>query len=157
MRRGRLAAAAMAALLLGCASAPTTTKAPRVANATAKEQVIAAERAFAQAMADRDPMAFASFLADDAVFFSGPTPLRGKAAVAGFWMRFFTDKEAPFSWEPDEVEVLESGALAHSSGPVRDRSGKPVSRFNSIWRLESPGVWRVVFDKGSPLPPPRPQ
>jgi hypothetical protein len=25
-----------------------------------------------------------------------------------------------------------------------------VGRFNSIWRREAPGVWRVVFDKGSP-------
>jgi hypothetical protein len=62
---------------------------------------------------------------------------------------------APFSWEPDEVEPLPSGTLAHSSGPVRDASGKPVARFNSIWRLEAPGVWRVIFDKGSPLPPTR--
>ena len=35
--------------------------------------------------------------------------------------------------------------------PVRDPSGKLISRFNSTWRLEAPGVWPVVFDKGSPL------
>ena len=46
-----------------------------------KDQVMATERAFAKTMADRDLKGFASFRADDTVFFSGPTPLRGKAAV----------------------------------------------------------------------------
>lgn len=55
----------------------------------------------------------------------------------------------PFSWEPDVVEVLESGTLALSSGPVLDPAGKLIGRFNSIWRREAPGVWRIVFDRGS--------
>jgi hypothetical protein len=33
---------------------------------------------------------------------------------------------------------------------VRDADGKPIARFNSVWRQEAPGVWRVVFDKGQP-------
>ena len=49
----------------------------------------------------------------------------------------------------DVVEVLESGNLALSSGPVRNASGEEVGRFNSIWRKEADGTWRVVFDKGS--------
>lgn len=124
---------------------------------TAREQVFAAERAFARSMADRSLENFARLVSEEAVFFSGPNgqPLRGKAQVAAGWARFFTGPAAPFSWEPDEVEPLPSGTLAHSSGPVRDPSGKVIARFNSIWRLEAPGVWRVVFDKGSPLPAPR--
>ena len=27
--------------------------------------------------------------------------------------------------------------------------GKPVATFTSIWRLEAPGTWRIVFDKGN--------
>jgi len=48
------------------------------------------------------------------------------------------------------VEVLASGDLAQSSGPVivNDRV---VGRFNSIWRLEAPHTWRIVFDKGEPV------
>ena len=49
--------------------------------------------------------------------------------------------------------ALESGGLAWSTGPVRDPTGKIVARFNSIWRLEPSGQWRVVFDKGSPPSP----
>ena len=114
----------------------------------ATRQVEAAERAFAQTMADRDVAAFASHLSEQAVFFNGPQVLNGKAAVATAWARFFEKKDAPFSWAPDQVVVLADGTLAHSTGPVRDAAGKPIARFNSVWRLEAPGVWRIVFDKG---------
>jgi hypothetical protein len=41
-----------------------------------------------------------------------------------------------------------SGTLAHSSGPVINRRGERVGTFNSVWRRESDGSWKVVFDKG---------
>ena len=119
--------------------------------AALREQVFATERAFARTMAERDHRAFTSFLADETVFFTGPRPLHGKQAVADVWKRFYDKPDAPFSWEPDEVEVLASGTLAHSSGPVRNPAGKVISRFNSVWRQESPGAWRIVFDKGCEL------
>lgn len=138
------------ALLVGLSLAGCAVHRTRVTSVEARQQVMAAERAFAKTMADRDHRAFATFVADDAVFFSGPTPLRGKAAVVDFWARFYKEARAPFSWEPDEVEVLDSGTLAISSGPVRNPQGKVFARFSSIWRLDAPGQWRVVFDKGSP-------
>ena len=118
-----------------------------------RDQVWAAEVAFARSMADRNAQAFAEFIADEAVFFAGTAPLRGKAKVIEGWAGYFTDKEAPFSWAPDQVEVLASGTLALSTGLVRDPAGKTIARFNSIWRLEAPNRWRVVFDKGSPPTP----
>jgi ketosteroid isomerase-like protein len=47
------------------------------------------------------------------------------------------------------VQVLESGALALSTGPVRDSQGKLIATFTSIWQREAPGQWRIVFDKGA--------
>ncbi|MGQ0836410.1 MAG: hypothetical protein ACT4O5_16105 [Gammaproteobacteria bacterium] len=64
------------------------------------------------------------------------------------WKAFFEDKEAPFSYESAEFEVLDSGAWAHSNGPVHARGGKRVGTFNSIWRREADGTWKVIFDKG---------
>lgn len=116
-----------------------------------RDQVWAAERAFARSMAERDFDAFARHVSDHAVFFGGAGPLRGKVAVLAGWRRFFDGPQAPFSWEPDQVEVLADGQLAHSSGPVRDAAGKLIARFNSVWRQESTGVWRVVFDRGEPV------
>jgi ketosteroid isomerase-like protein len=113
-----------------------------------KQQVIERERAFAATMAARDHAAFVTFLAGEAVFFSGDTPLRGREAVAEAWRPYFDGEAAPFSWEPVTVEVLASGALALSSGPVRNPEGEVVGVFNSIWRLAEDGQWRIVFDKG---------
>ena len=115
-----------------------------------QQQVFAAERAFAKSMADRNVSAFATHVSDEAIFFNGASVLHGKKEVLATWSRFFKGKTAPFSWEPDRVEVLQSGTLALSTGLVRDPNGKVIGRFNSIWRREAPGVWRVVFDKGSP-------
>ncbi len=114
-----------------------------------EEQVRATEKAFAATMAARDLAAFAGFISDEAIFFTGPAPLRGKQAVVDFWKRFYERPQAPFSWEPAVVQVLDSGTLALSSGPVRDAKGEPAGTFTSIWRQEAPGVWRVVFDKGN--------
>src|SRR5574340_547070 len=108
----RLGAAAALLALSSCASAP-----PRSSTEALRQEVLATERAFAKTMADRDHAAFASFLASEAVFFSGEKPLRGAEAVAGWWKRYYEAKEAPFSWEPEQVEVLESGTLALSTGP----------------------------------------
>ena len=111
-------------------------------------QVREAERAFARSMATRDFSAFGALVADDAVFFGGRGAQRGKSAVLAGWKPFFDQPQAPFSWEPETVEVLSSGTLGLSSGPVKDPNGKPSGVFNSIWRREADGRWRVVFDKG---------
>lgn len=115
-----------------------------------RAQVEATERAFARSMAQRDHAAFTALLSEQAVFYAPNRVLRGKAEVAAAWKAFFDGPAAPFSWEPDQVDVLADGTLAHSSGPVRDPAGQLVARFNSVWRQEAPGVWRIVFDKGSP-------
>jgi ketosteroid isomerase-like protein len=112
------------------------------------QQVRAAETAFARSMADRDLDAFARLVAPDAVFFGRDKATHGKEAVVAGWKPLFDGKDAPFSWESAQVEVLDSGKLAHSSGPVYDRAGKHVGTFNSIWRREGDGSWKVVFDKG---------
>ena len=119
-------------------------------NAELKEQVRRTETAFAKTMADRNPTAFATFLAGDTVFMSNGQATRGPAAVAERWKGFFAGPDAPFSWAPEFVEVLDSGTLAMSSGPVRDPSGKRVGTFNSVWRREANGQWKIVLDNGCP-------
>jgi len=93
------------------------------------------------------PRRVQAFLSDEAGFVSAATA-RGKDAVAAQWKRYFDGPEAPFSWQRETVEVLDSGTLALSTGPVFDPAGKLVSRFTSIWRREAPGAWRIVFDRG---------
>ena len=114
------------------------------------DQVRAAETAFAKSMADRNLAAFTALLADDTVFFGGKGVMRGKSAVAAEWKRFFDGPAAPFSWAPADVEVLPSGNLGFTSGPVLDPKGNRIGTFNSVWQRQPDGSWKIVFDKGCP-------
>ena len=77
------ALAAVVFLMIGTASAQTAD------TAALRQEVWSTEQAFAGSMAARDHAAFTAFLADEAVFFSGETRTRGKAAVAEQWKPFF--------------------------------------------------------------------
>ena len=133
-------------LVLGLAGCSPGSKDP---DEKAASEVEAREVAFAGTMADRDFVAFLDFISPEAVFFSGNRPIRGRGAVSQAWAPYFEGEAAPFSWHPDLIEVLPSGRLALSSGPVRAASGEIIGHFNSIWRKDEDGRWRVVFDKGS--------
>ncbi len=120
-----------------------------------REQLRQTEVAFAKTMADRDHAAFTSFLSEEAVFV-GRTVLRGRAAVAAGWKRFYEAPQAPFAWEPERVELLESGTLGVTSGPVHDSAGLRIGTFNSVWRREADGRWLIVIDIGCPPCDPAP-
>lgn len=150
MRSGLLLVAF--ALVFGVTTARTDGVPPPPAEHDRLErQVCAAEGAFAATMADRDIDAFAEFIADDAIFLDKSGSLRGRDAVVSGWSRYFAGPTAPFSWQPDRVEVLESGELALSTGPVFDSQDKQIGTFTSIWRREPSGDWRIVFDRGCPV------
>lgn len=128
----------------------TALVAPAADAAEAARGARAAETAFARSMADRDFAAFKASISLEAVFFSGQNVLRGRDAVAAGWQRYFEGADAPFSWAPEQVEALASGTLAFSSGPVLNPQGERIGTFNSVWRLEADGCWRIIFDKGCP-------
>src|SRR5215470_7036824 len=89
-------------LVAGCANAPRQATTEGKTGPSAQEREVAdTERAFAKTMADRDFSAFNAFLSNEAVFFSGPEPRRGKQAVAESWQRYYQQPKPPFSWEPD--------------------------------------------------------
>ena len=141
----RMIRTTLVALLIsvaGLASAQT--------NAELKEQVRKTEIAFAKTMADRDIKAFASFLTADSVFLSAGKASRGPAEVVAAWKSLFEGPQAQFSWAPEHVEVVNSGTLAMSQGPVLDPNGKRIGTFNSVWRREKGGVWKIVLDNGCP-------
>jgi ketosteroid isomerase-like protein len=146
-------------MILGCivgtaAMASRSAAAQQTQGGPDPKRVADAERAFAATMAKRDAAAFASYISQEAIFMGSadaPRVLRGRQAIVEGWKQYFDGPTAPFSWEPDIVEVLDSGMMALTSGPVHNPSGELVGRFNSIWRHEPDGRWRVLFDRGAPV------
>ena len=157
MKLARALLLAAGVLAEGCARtttpAPEPAKAPAADLAALEAEVRNTENAFARTMAQRDFTAFQGFVSADAVFLSGKDVLRGRPAVAAAWQAYFDGTVAPFAWQPDSVSVLASGDLALSAGPVTGPNDASFGRFSSVWRRESDGRWRIVFDKGeAPCP-----
>jgi ketosteroid isomerase-like protein len=115
-----------------------------------RDELRATEEAFAQTMADRDHAAFVSFLAEGTIFFGREGEIRGREAVSAAWRPFFEGSTPPFSWRPEAVSVLDSGDLGLTSGPVLAPDGRRIGTFNSVWRRQPDGSWKIVFDRGCP-------
>ena len=145
MNASRLGAGIVAILVV---MAVTTARGQQAAITKIQDEVRGRETAFAKTMADRNLAAFTSFLSPEAVFVGATQTSRGRQEIALAWKRYFDGPQAPFSWRPETVEVLESGTLALTSGPVFDPQGQQIGTFNSTWRRDADGVWRIVFDKG---------
>lgn len=113
------------------------------------------EIAFSRSVENKDIEAFRSFLDDDARFV-GSSVDRGPEQITAAWQVFFSDDGPAIKWRPRFVEVLEDGDLALTRGPYRmvveDPDGNPVEHwgtFNSVWRKNADGEWRVIFDAGN--------
>ena len=125
------------------------------AMADAVDDVRCQEIRFSQSVETQSAELFASFIEADARFVGGVVS-RGTEEVAAAWSIFFAEDGPKIKWRPQIVEVLEDGTLALSRGPykmtVTDEAGNISEHwgtFNSIWRLQDDGSWKVVFDAGS--------
>ena len=119
-----------------------------------RESLRQTELAFAASVKDRDQEAFARFLADEAVFV-GASVHRGRQAIVAAWQVFFGEDAPKLEWWPEIVEIGDGGDIGLTRGPYRlsylDQDGKEqVSEglFNSVWRLQEDGTWKIVFDMG---------
>jgi len=123
--------------------------------ADVEDDVRCREIAFSQSVEIKDVTAFSSFIDADARFVGGSVQ-RGVSDVTAAWSVFFSDDAPKMKWRPQFVEVLNDGTLALSRGPYRMRvKGEDGSltehwgTFNSVWRMQNDGAWKVVFDAGN--------
>jgi len=119
------------------------------------DQVRCREIAFSVSAETRNAELFATFIDSDARFV-GSSVTHGPVAIAEAWSGFLSERGPTIKWRPQFVEVLEDGTLALTRGPYRmittDENGEKTEHwgtFNSVWRLQADGEWKVVFDAGN--------
>ncbi len=119
-----------------------------------EQEVREVEKAFAKTMADRDFAGFKTFLDPNAVFFADTKIMRGSEEIATQWHSLFVNEIAPFSWHPEQVAVSGDGTVALSTGPVSHPDGRVFAYYQSTWRKNPQGEWKIVLDKGQKYCPP---
>jgi len=125
------------AVLAGCA---TTDK--RITPAP----VVAAERAFAADGAKRGwAAAFRSYAAPEAIMLS-PDPVNAHESLA----KVQGDGETTLDWRPAYAGISRTGDFGFTTGPflIRGREGV-VGHYFTVWRLQSDGTWKWIFDAGT--------
>jgi ketosteroid isomerase-like protein len=117
-------------------------------------QVVNAEKQFAAyAKSNGTAPAFMIFLDDSSKVFDKGKILNGKE----FWQQRKADS-SELSWYPEFADISASGDLGYTSGPweyrVKKGSEKADFRgyFNSIWKKNDMGEWKVLIDLGVPAP-----
>lgn len=123
-----------------------------------KSALIAADRAFAKATAERRLDGWMEFYADDAVRI---TPLGGKATIGRKAIReldtdLFADANTRLIWEPTDGGAYSDGKLGFTTGKAKilakDADGKDEVKFEgayvTLWRKEASG-WKVILDTGA--------
>ena len=142
--------------LVGCASRP----APSAKARHGVEEVLAADRSFAQFAADHGCQeAFSTYAAGDATLLpQGAQPVRGREAIRA---AMADEPGAALRWTPVGGDISASGDLGYTWGTYEysapDAAGKTVVRhgkYATVWKRQTDGAWKFVLDLGNPSPPP---
>ena len=123
-----------------------------------RDALLAADRAFDAATADKKFDGFSSFLADNVSTLRADQPvLRGKAAMQSAWKPLIENRSISLRWQPISAEISKSRDLGYTVGSYTvtrtDEKGASIvgtGKYLTIWRLQSDGSWKVEFDTGVP-------
>lgn len=145
--------------LLAMACAPAAPDAAAV-----RESLLAADRAFAAATAERGLEGWMSAFDTTGIQMEADRPFTpGLAAVRATMAPAFADTAWHLTWEPTMAFASAAGDLGYTLGTWRSSRAGPdgvaevhTGKYVTIWRRQADGGWRVVFDGGNPdTAPPR--
>jgi len=115
--------------------------------------MVATERAFAQASADKGTRdSFLMFIADDGILFR-PTAVAGKK-----WMLEhpvpLTENRPLLAWQPIFADMAAAGDMGYTFGPwefkrnINDQKAVAFGHFATVWKKQADGNWKFVIDLG---------
>ena len=122
--------------------------------------MIKADEAFCQATVDHDVARFRSLVSGEATFAGGtPGQTRGIEAIVKSWMPFLQPGGPTLTWKPTHAEVLAGAEVGDTVGTwerrVETADGQMSiahGQYMTVWRRQSDGKWKVVFDTGGEEP-----
>ncbi len=132
-----------------------------VADRSAEDELMDADRAFAADTADRGLAGWLDAFAVDGVELPAGEPIaRGKAAIRAVMAPLLSDPTNKLRWEPDSASVSASGDLGYTLGhavvsKIGPSGGEAVLaklKYATIWKRQSDGHWRVAVDVGTADP-----
>lgn len=154
-RFGPPAALLLAAALFAAACAPEGPD-----RAALERELLAADRAFARATAERGAEGWASFFLEEGEMLAPGSRLRGREAVREAMRAALDASGDRIEWEPEEADPAASGDTGITIGRYRTWGSGPEGpvardsgRYVTLWRRDRAGRWRVRLDIGLPTPP----
>lgn len=96
--------------------------------------------------------AFENYAAPDAVIMRGGEIIKGKNAIANWYMKEGQEIKA-LIWEPEYVDVSKAGDLGYTYGSfiltstdTTGRKKETTGKFHTVWKRQHDGKWRFVYD-----------
>lgn len=135
---------------------------PRTKRRSDVDDLLAADAAWLKAYQARDAASAANFYDNDGAMLAPNRPLlRGKEALTKFIAESFAMQDYDIFWHPRNAAVAKSGELGFTTGSYemsfRQPRGKlrfDKGKYVMVWRKQSDGRWKVLFDiSNSDLPP----
>ena len=140
--------------VLGCTAVQQPASAPPDTRAADEAAIRKADADWVKAPATKQPEAWASYYADDAVVLPPNDTLAGsKEAILKPIAEFLKTPGLSVTWHQTKVEVAKSGDLAYAYGTY-DMSadgpkGKPITdhgKIVEVWKKQADGGWKCVVD-----------
>ena len=114
-----------------------------------------ADKAFDRDTAARGLDGWMSWFAENARIEGAKDVIVGKAALREYYSKMFAGREFRIHWWPVYADVSEDGTLGYTFGRAtiswldeKGESQKRESRYSTLWRKQTDGGYKVVFDIG---------
>ena len=131
---------------------------PETSVTTYEEELLEADRRFAQQTAEEGLEAWVNHFAPDGAMVSGHGEISGEPYIRAAMESTLTDSTIAVTWKPRRARAAESGELGYTVGDYRisrrDSTGSIAETLDrglyvTIWRRQPDGQWKVVVDIGS--------
>lgn len=122
--------------------------------ATAREELLTADAAWAAAAAAGDVERIITFWAPDAVNYLPETPPAvGAEAIRAVVSRWRARPEYSLHWHATRAEAAQTGDLGYTSGPFELRFRDPNDRlvirrghYLCVWKRQAGGEWKCAVE-----------